>query len=906
VSPRVPGEGWYRRLLALYPAAFRVRYGEEMAAFYRERWLEARSRGRLAAAALWASVVADLAATALAERAEELTRRAKAAGAARAAALTFDDRREGEMLSSIWQDVRYALRGLARRPGFAVVVVATLTLGIGANAAIFSVVNGVLLRPLPFAAPERLVQLDQQDPYWTVSEPEFMDYRRDARVFERVAAYTGSDVSLTGSDEPERVEAARVSDQFFSTLGVAAARGRTFSRDEEGPGSGPSPVIVISDGLWRRRFGADPGIVGRSVIVNNVPRTVVGVMPPHLDFPSPKTSVWVPLRLDPDSLWTRNNHYLTVIARLTPGATAEQASVQLNTLTRRWMRDFPETYFPDKPLAVAVVPMRDAILGPTRPYLVALLGAVGFVLLIACVNVANLLLARGESRRKELAIRTALGASGRRLARQALTESALLAGVGGALGLVVAWVGGRALVAMAPSTVPRLDQVAIDARVLAFTAAVALATGLLFGLAPALRAARGVSAETLKQGGKTSGGGGTHRTRRALVVTEVALAVVMLAGAGLMLRSLGRLRAMELGFDQTRLLTMRLSLPVAQYDDARAAEYYRELVARAAALPGVRGAAAVRQLPMEREGDDGWSIAVDGRNPKTIAEAPVATPAQVTPDYFQVMRIPLLRGRGFTAADRADAPPVAVVNETMAKQLWPGADPVGRTLRMFSDQSPWVTVVGVVKDVRSNGFLADVPAVMYFPHAQTAKSAYVTPRSMALVVRAAGDPMALAGALRRTVRTLDPNVPISSVQSMEQVVAGRIASRRFATALLGTFAALALALAGVGIYGVIAFGVSQRTYELGLRMVLGAQRHAVLRLVVSEALGMTLVGLALGLGGALAVGYMARSLLVGVPVADVPTLALVSAVLAGVAVLASALPARRATLVSPTEALRNG
>jgi len=807
---------------------------------------------------------------------------------------------------SIWQDVRYAVRGLARRPGFAAVVVATLTLGIGANAAIFSVVNGILLRPLPFAEPERLVQLGQQDPYWTVSEPEFMDYRRGARAFERVAAYAGSDVSLTGTGEPERVEAARVSDDFFATLGVAPARGRAFAPDEEAPGSGPAPVVIISDALWRRRFGADPGIVGRSVIVNNAPRTVVGVMPPHLDFPSPRTALWLPLRLNPDSLWTRNNHYLTVIARLAPGVTAERAGAQLNTLARRWMRDFPETYFPDKPLTVAVTPVRDAILGATRPFLVALLGAVGFVLLIACVNVANILLARGESRRKELAIRTALGASGRRLARQLLTESALLAGAGGALGLLVAWLGARALVALAPSAVPRLDLVAMDARVLAFTAAVALATGLLFGLAPALRATRGVAAETLKRGGKGSATGGSHRTRRALVVTEVALAVVMLAGAGLMLRSLAKLRAIELGFDQRDVLTMRLSLPAAEYDDARAAEYYRELTARAATLPGVLGAAAVRQLPLEREGDDGWSIAVDGRTPRAISEAPVATPAQVTPDYFRVMRIPLLRGRGFTAADRADAAPVAVVNETMARQLWPGAYPVGRTLRMFSEGKPWVTVVGVVRDVRSNGLLVDVPAVMYFPHAQTGASTYSTPRSMALVVRTAGDPAALAGALRRTVRALDANVPISAVQSMDQVVAGRLASRRFSTVLLGSFAALALALAGVGIYGVIAFGVSQRTYELGLRMALGAQRRAVLRLVVAEALGMTLVGLGLGLAGALAVGYLARSLLVGVPVADVPTLALVSAALAGVAILASALPARRASLVSPTEALRDG
>jgi putative ABC transport system permease protein len=898
----VPGERLYRRLLRLCPAAFRGRFGEEMAAFYRERWREARARGRSAAAWAWLRSTVDLLGTALAERAESLGARSR-----RVDSTTIHDEREGEMLGSIRQDVRYALRGMARSKGFTAVVVATLALGIGANAAIFSVVNGILLRPLPFREPERIVEVSHKEPYYSVSEPEFMDYRRDARAFERLAAYAPSNASLTGAEEPERVRAARVSDGFFATLGVAPALGRVFTADEDAPG-GP-PVVMISDGVWRRRFGGDRGIVGRTIRVNGTERTVVGVMPARFGYPTATTAVWVPLRLNADSLWTRNNHYLSLVGRLAPGATPVRASAELNTMGRRWLTEYPDIYFPGKPLATSIVPMRDALVGATRPYLLALAGAVGFVLLIACVNVANLLLARGESRRKELAIRTALGASGRRLARQALTESALLGVAGGVLGLLIAWLGGRALLAIAPPSIPRLDEVRIDVAVLAFALAVSLATGLLFGLAPALRAARGDSAETLKQGGKTSGpAGGTRRMRHALVVAEVALAVVMLSGAGLMLRSLAKLQAMDLGFDPSQLLTIQLSLPTQEYSEERAVEHFRELTARVGGLPGVRSVAASGWLPMDGGGggESSWSIQVDGRVVAAIADAPTATPAQVTPDYFPALRIPIVRGRGFTEADRGDAPLVVVVNQTMARQLWPGQDPIGHTIRMFGDDDPWATVVGVAGDVRSSGFLAPVPPTMHFPYAQAGRSASYTPRSMTLVVRTTGDPLAVAAAVRAAARALDRNVPISSVQSMEQLVAGSIAGRRFSTTLLGAFAALALALAGIGIYGVIAYGVSQRTYELGVRMALGAQRATVLRLVISEGLRMTVLGLAIGLAGALVVGRLVRSLLVDVPAADALTLAVVSAALAGVALVASALPARRASLVSPTEALRNG
>jgi putative ABC transport system permease protein len=890
-------------LLGLQPRRFRERYGEEMTAFQRERIREARSRGSVAAIRAWLRVLADVVATAATEHRDAIARREPRADGRE----HTTERGPRAMMSSTIHDLRYAARGLLRRPAFTAVVVLTLALGVGANAAIFSVVNAVLLKPLPFARPEQLVEVRQEAPYYSVSEPEFMDYRRGVRAFRHLAAWAGANATITGADDPERVDAVRVTDQFFEALGVVPARGRPFSAEENAPAKGPSPVVIISDALWRHRFAADPGVVGRTMIVNDVPRTVIGVMPPHLGYPAPSVALWLPLRLDPDKLWTRNNHYLTVVGRVAPGATVEQAAGQASALARRWPGEFPDIYTADQPLRVSVQPMRDVMLGTTRPYLIALLGAVGFVLLIACVNVANLLLARGESRRKELAIRTALGASGARLARQAITESLLLAGLGGALGLAVAWAGTRALVSLAPDSVPRLDEVRIDMPVLLFTALVAVATGLLFGLAPAMRAARGQSADTLKQGGKTSSTvGGTHRTRRVLVVAEVALAVVMLGGAGLMLRSLARLNATDMGFDASHLLTMRLALPAKAYDGPKRARYFEELTSRVAAIPGVRGAAAVRMLPMSQTGDDGWSIALDGYVPKTIAESKTATPSQVTPNYFRVMRIPVLRGRAFTDADREGAPLVAVVNETMAKQFWPKGDAVGHTLKMYSEQAPWVTIVGVVKDIRSTGLLSEVLPMMYFPHAQSEKSAYGAPGMMSLVVRTEGDPMEVARAAQGMARSLDRNVPISQVMTMEQVVASSIASRRFSTTLLGAFAALALALAGVGIYGVIAFAVSQRTFELGVRMALGASRGAVMRLVVSEALGMAVVGLCVGLAGALAVGYLGRSLLVGVGAVDVPTLALVSLTLAAVALLASAMPARRATLVNPTEALRDG
>ncbi|MEO8452553.1 MAG: ABC transporter permease, partial [Gemmatimonadota bacterium] len=507
------------------------------------------------------------------------------------------------------QDLRIALRGLRRAPAFTVIVLLTLALGIGANAAIFSVVNGVLLRPLPFADADRVVHFSHAGPYGQVSEPEYMDYRRDLRALERIAAYAGTDATLSGGIEPRKVEAARVSDGFFSVLGVSAALGRTFSPTEEAPQAGPSSVVIISSALWRGYFGAASDIVGKTIQLNGVARTVVGVMPARFDFPYVTTSIWLPLRLNPDSLWTRNNHYLQLVGKMRAGGSVDQVRAEAATLDARWMRDFPETYFPANPLVPEIQQMKDRLLGPTRPYLLALLGAVGFVLLIACANVANLLLARGESRRKELGIRSALGASGSRLATQVLTECGLLALGGGILGLGIGQLLGRLLVALAPGSLPRLDEVRLDGGVVLFTVVVSVITGLLFGLLPAIRANRGQSVDALKDGGKTSAAQGTSSARRALVVAEVMLSVVMLAGAGLLLRSLIRLEGIDLGFEPANVLTLRLDLPPLGYTGDRAVAFVRELESQVRVMRGVRGVTTMGRTPMA--GGDIWSIWID-------------------------------------------------------------------------------------------------------------------------------------------------------------------------------------------------------------------------------------------------------------------------------------------------------
>ena len=904
---RDAGERIYQLLLRCYPRDFREEVGDAMIEFFRDRRRQGRARhGRLGALALTVRAYADVMRNAIPARADSMMRRLRHArlgrDAARRSPTIQHARRKDWMLSSIAQDLRYALRAMVAARGFTAVVLLTLMLGIGANAAIFSVVNGVLLRPLPYADPDRLLRLEHADEYLSVSEPEFADYTRDSKTIERFAAISSGNASLTGGgQEPEIAGVAGVSDGFFTLLGVAPRLGRAFLPEEDKRGA--PAVVILSHGLWQRRYGADPAIIGRDIVINDRPHTVLGVMPPRFAYPSEEIALWVPLRLNYDSLWTRNNHYLRVVGRLAPGATLEQARTELTALAARMSTDYPEVYAPGSPLVPKLERVEDALLGKTRPYLYALLGAVGFVLLIACVNVANLLLARGQARQKDMAIRSALGASRTRIVRQALTESALQSILGGALGLALAWAGVRLLVRMAPEGIPRVGDVRVDVAVLGFTLALSVITGIVFGLVPALRAARSDPSGTLREAGRGTGQGrGLARARSIMVISEMALAVVMLAGAGLMIRSLSKLQSIDLGFHPEQVLTMRVSLP-RSYDAERNALFYRTFLERVRAMPGVRAAAVVGDLPIGDE-NSMWSILVDGAPMTSVANSPSAMPQQITPEYFETMRIPVLRGRAFTERDRAGAPLVVIVNETMARKLWPGKEAIGGTVKMLYDRSPWATVVGVVKDVRNRGFLEDVPPTMYFPHEQTSLSAYYTPGTMNLVLRADADPLSLVPAIRSAVRSMEAAAPISRVQTMERVVAASVAGRRFTTQLLAGFAVIALLLAGIGAYGVISYGVTQRRFEIALRLALGAERGQVLRLVLGEGMWLAMVGLLLGIAGALATSRLIRSLLVGVGAGDPATLLMVAAVLALVAAVASLVPARRAMRVEPMGVLR--
>lgn len=804
---------------------------------------------------------------------------------------------------SLRQDAVYALRGLARRPAFTAVVLATLALGIGANAAIFSVVNGILLRPLPYPRAELVFSFGHQPPQWLTSGPNFLDYKRDMHSLDGLAAYTRSEMTLTSGDEPERVRVVRASEDFFPVLGVKPMLGRPFVSDEYQ--TNPPTVVVVSYDLWRRRFSEDRAIVGSTIQVAGSARTVVGVMPPNFDFPERRTDLWMPLpQLNAANAGDRSNNYLFMVGRRKDGLPLERSRTEAMTTARSVMRDFPQNFDPKSPLVPNLTDVREELVGKTRPYLIALLGAVGFVLLIACANVANLLLVRGEGRRGEMAVRAALGASTRRLATQLLTESAVLALGGGIVGLAAAWAAARGLVAMAPLSIPRLAVIGFDGRVLAFGALVSVVTGLLVGLLPAWRVSQTGVAAVLKEGGKTTGTRGVSRgARGALVVAEVALAVVMLAGAGMLLRSLWHLQGESLGIDPSGVLTAKVSIQAREYDDARSTVFFEQLLERVRALPGVRAAGASGWLPVVDAGGL-WGFQPEGGN-YPDGGWPSAVPQQVTPGYFAAVGMRMVGGREFGPEDRDSSILTAIVSKRFADLAWPGQSPLGKRFKLGGD-NPHMTVVGLVDDFRARGFGDTPEPTMYFPYAQAARSAYVAPRSMALVMRVDGNPMAIVGGVREALRSLDRTAPLSEVRTMEQIVGTSVANRRFTTSLLAGFAILALVLAGIGTYGVISYSVSQRTYEIGVRMALGAEQREVLGLVMREGLRMCAVGLALGLVGALALGRGIRALLVGVPTIDPATLAFVCLVLMVVSVVACALPARRAMAVSPTEALKGG
>ena len=803
----------------------------------------------------------------------------------------------------IWflRDLRFGARAYVRRPIFTLIVVATIALGVGANAAIFSVVSGILLRPLPYPHAEQLFSFGHEAPQWLTSEPDFLDYRRQMQSLDGLSAYTRTEATLTNADNPQRVRLVRASEGFFRVLGVHAVLGRTFQADEHVPR--PAQVAVISTALWRRSFGADPSIVGRTIRVEGIARVVVGVMPAQFDYPEARTDLWMPLpNFNPDSLGDRSNHYLFMVGRLKPGVTLAHARAEAAAIAQRIMRDNPQNFDSSRPLVPHLSAVSDDLVGKTRPYLFALLGAVSFVLMIACANVVNLLLVRGEGRQKEMALRSAIGASRSRLAWQLLAESSLLATGGAALGLALAWAGGRGLHAVAPSSIPRLDAIGIDWRVVAFTAFVACVTALLTGVLPALRASRVRAGEALKDAGRVVGAhGGGRPVRRALVTAEVALAVVAVGGAGMLLRSLWNLQAHRLGFEPHNVLTAGVSIARTDYDDAHAAVFFEQLVSRIRALPGVRDVGAVRWLPVVDEGGL-WGYRVEDAD-YTVSRWPDAVPQQITPGALSAMGIPLLAGRDFSDADGAGGALVAIVSRAFADASWPGRDPLGKRFRLGGD-SPFMTVVGVAGDFRSRGFDDTPEPTMYFPYAQSGISAYGEPRQMKLVIRVDRDPGAKAAAVRGILRSLDPAAPLSEVRTLDDVVGTSVSNRRFTTALLAGFAVLALALAGIGTYGVVSYGVEQRGFEIGVRKALGAGDRAVMILIMSEAMRLALVGIGVGLIAMAGVGRAIRSMLVDVPAVDPVTLTGTALLLALVAALAAMLPAKRALGVSAAEAMK--
>ncbi len=800
-------------------------------------------------------------------------------------------------MNNLWQDLRYGARVLLKRPGFALAAVLTLAVGIGANTAIFSVVNGVLLRPLPYGDADRIVTLWEskgasRDVH--VSYPNFADWRERQHSFDSFSAYTGrwgGPSTVTGGAEPLRANAAGVFRDFFKVMNVAPMVGRTFTPEDHRAGA--PPAVVVSYGFWQKALGGARDLAGKKLSVEGHTFDVVGVMPPEFDFPA-DTQLWYAREAFGDDTSARSSHNYIAVARLKDGITVEQAQADTDQIARALADEYPES---NRGAGVAVVSLKDQLVGKVRPALLVLLAAVGFVLLIACANVANLLLARALSRRREFAVRLALGASRARLVRQLLTESLLLSVTGGALGVLSAyWLVG-ALARLAPANLPRVADIGVDSRTLLFTVGLTLLTSVVFGLAPALRASRPDVQDALKSGGATTDGAGGG-LRSALVVAEVALTLVLLTGAGLLVKSFWRLLQVSPGFRTDDVLTMRLSLPEDAYkDDAQTVNFYRALFERLQSVPGVERAAMVNNLPMAGVDING-SFEIEGRPGDHSHGAGFRI---VSPGYFDALGIPVLHGRAFTEQDDERAAPVAVVSERVARATWPNEDAVGKRIRSGMDNRSdvWMTIVGVVGDVRHAGLDARPSADLYVPVAQRPHRA----RDATIVVRTSSDLSALAPVIREQVRSIDRNLPVS-FESMGQVFSRTVADRRYSAWLLGAFACVALLLSLVGIYGVMAFAVAQHTRELGIRVALGAQRADIYRLVFGQGLTLAAAGVGLGLVAALALTRVLAGMLFGVGAHDPATFALVSLLLVCAALAACFFPARRATRVDPMIALR--
>jgi putative ABC transport system permease protein len=794
---------------------------------------------------------------------------------------------------------------LRKHSGFTLATVITLTLGIGANASIFSVANTVLLRSLPYRQPDELVMVWETAPklgfpHNDVAPANFIDWREQNKAFANIAAFGGDSLSLTGRGDPERIEGQRVSASLFSVLGVAPAIGRTFAVEEDTEGA--ANVIVISHGLWQRRFGGDPGLVGQNLTLNSRPYTVIGVMPPQFSFPDREQEYWVPMAFSPDEAAGRGDHYLNVVARLKSGVVLQQAQVEMNRIAAQLQQQYPRT---NTDQGITLVPLHEEFAGNVRKPLLILLGVVGFVLLIACANVTNLLLTRVTARRKELTIRIALGASRWRVARQLLTESLLLAAIGGTLGSLLAISGVKLLETLVPDSLSQARAVTIDGRVLAFCISISLLTGLLCSLLPVLQVSGINLVGSLKEGGQSSGAGeARHRLRGMLVVVELALTLVLLTGAGLLIRSFYRLSNVEPGFDSNSVLTLRMQLSGPQYGDpVKRRAFYTQMLQQVQVLPGVQAAGVITQLPLTTEGLH-FSFSLEGQPPLAAANLPQAVFRVISNDYFRALGIPLLRGRSFIQQDTAETQAVAVINRTMAERFWPGQDAIGQRLKIGSSDSPnpWMTIVGVVGDVRQTSMDQTLKSEMYVSYQQDRRF-FAVPRDLA--VRTVGDPLSLTSALRAEIWKLDKDLPLFRVQTMEQIVSKSVSERRFNMTLLGIFALLALILAIVGIYGVMSYVTAQRTHEIGIRISLGATAGDVLSLVMRRGLLLTICGVMFGIIGALALTRVMKGLLFDVSATDPLTFISIASLLTTVSLLACYLPARGATKVNPLEALRS-
>jgi putative ABC transport system permease protein len=801
------------------------------------------------------------------------------------------------------QDLKYGLRVMLKSPGFTFAAVLALAIGIGVNTVIFGIVNGVLLRPLPYQDSARLMSVTQINPTessepFPVSAPNFVDWKKQTQSFEQLAAYrsgSAGSYNLTGAGgEPERLRGVAVSANLFSTLGINPLRGSMFQPEHDQNGN----VVMLSTDLWQRRFSSDPNMVGKTITLNGQGYTVVGVMPASFDFPvqTEKVELWVPMVLSAADLAEdmRGLHRLSVVARLKPGISAEQAQSEMTTISRRLGEQYPEA---NANITSRVIPMLDEVVGNVRPALFILLAAVGCVLLIACANVANLLLARATARGKEIAIRVALGAGRLRIIRQLLTESVLLALTGGVLGLLFALGANYVLFYLHPASLPRLQEVTIDVRVLGFTFLVSLVTGILFGIAPALQASKGDLNETLKQeSGKTSAGIHKSRIRNVLVVSEVAMALLLLISAGLLIKSFLNLQRIAPGFNPHNVLTARIPLPANKYSEPpQARAFYQQLLERLKGLPGVEHAGVTTSIPLT-----GWnsifSFEIPGRPAPPPGQVPEAEFIAISPGYINAMSIPLLRGRLLTESDSKTSPSVVLINETMARRHWPNEEAVGKQVKV----GPFVReIVGVVSDVKQDGL--NVPS-----REQIYASIYQvpSPASKILVVRSTSDPRNLIGAVRKEVLAVDHDQPMANIRTMDEVFAESISKPRLYMILLSVFAGVALALAGIGIYSVLAYSVSQRTQEIGIRMALGARPRDVLRLVVGHGMLLTAIGIVIGLVGAFFMSQAMASMIEGISSRDVMIFGGTPFVLAIVSLLACFIPARRAARLSPIIALR--